>query len=213
MIYKEIEDIPRRVMILEYITQHDGCTKTQVIEYMKGRSALATTHSIIKSLTREGIIVSLPDKNNRQLHHLHINDKNKFNFLLKQSDQVHSTIENFTALVNEDQLMGNDKWRKNYGDLIHLGQLIFYTKIGRLAHTVNNQIKSSDDRDILYRRLAQILDVSNQLNQDLYPALVNHIDKQMKNMASGKLKTNQIQLKLTRDLMSTMMNIIREDTV
>ena len=88
-----------------------------------------------------------------------------------QSDQVYGAIKNFSALANEDQLMGNDKWRKNYQVCVHLGQLIFYTKIGRLAHTVNNQIKSSDDRDILYRRLVQILDFQKSIESKFIPLL------------------------------------------
>lgn len=64
--------------IYNYIEQHGGCTKTEVIKKMKGISALATTHKIIQQQIEEGKIVSKPDESNSQIHHLYVNDKDQF---------------------------------------------------------------------------------------------------------------------------------------
>lgn len=57
--------------ILQFVFKNPDCTKSDVIRHMKGRSAVTTTHAILKDMIREGKINVY--KKNLQTHLLNIN--------------------------------------------------------------------------------------------------------------------------------------------
>ena len=53
-----------------------------LIDYMVGKSALATTHKIIVQMVKEGKVIERKDEKNSQVHHLFINDKKSVQFVI-----------------------------------------------------------------------------------------------------------------------------------
>jgi hypothetical protein len=89
----------RKDEIIKFIIEHDGCTKTDVIEYMKSvkHSALQTTHKIIHELIRNQMVIVVPDKKNRQYHRLHIS--NNFAEIDRQISKIEKIINKMNAPI------------------------------------------------------------------------------------------------------------------
>jgi len=88
----EGEGISRHEMIYHFIAEHPGTTKTEVVKHMKGKSALATTHKIIKRLILEKKIICIPDESNSQIHHLYLDSKNSFNILQTKIRELERSV-------------------------------------------------------------------------------------------------------------------------
>jgi len=87
------EAADRREIIKKHIMEKDGCTKTQVIDYMNkiGKSATVTTHKVIQELISDGTVLLKPDKKNRRIHHLHID--NKFSKIHLQLEKIKQLMD------------------------------------------------------------------------------------------------------------------------
>lgn len=85
----------RRDLIRNYIIENDGCTKTEVINYMENKSPIhagvVTTHKIISSLVDSGTVISKPDPKNSQIHHLHINDN--YSIIYNELTKIQNTMD------------------------------------------------------------------------------------------------------------------------
>lgn len=164
-------------MIYEYVLNHKGTTKAEVIRYMDGRASLATTHKIIKEFVdNEKFFVKI-DLNNSQIHHLYINDANDFNrinkllsrleflggvlykTLLKLSELIGKRRDNDTnERPNKDNLDAPLSAR----DLIHLtADLGFFVDavkkmLDNLLVQTNNLIHSEKDSQMFYTRICKI---------------------------------------------------------
>ena len=136
----------RKDEIIKYITEHDGCTKTDVINYMKSvkHSALQTTHNIIHELIRNQMVIVIPDKKNRQYHHLHISN----NFA--EIDREISKIEKIIKKMNEP-IQAYFKHRKtlhNDVDVPSLSKLDEYTALSNDLDDPNKERKYTNNDDI-----------------------------------------------------------------
>jgi hypothetical protein len=65
---------------------------------------------------------------------------------------------------------------------MHLAQLTIYRRITVLVTSIEKNIKSNDDREVLYHKLPDVLKASNKLNEIIFPEVFNqalHILKQI----------------------------------
>jgi hypothetical protein len=98
---EEYPDMKREEKILQFIHENPGCTKTNVIDYMeKNGSSPMTTHKILKRLTKDDKkVISKPDIKNSRIHHLYINDKNRFNKIGIKLSELEKFIEHKNAYL------------------------------------------------------------------------------------------------------------------
>lgn len=182
----QIQDIERRKAIREYIIEHDGCTKTQVIDYMKGKSALATTHNIIKDMIKNGTVIVKPDKKNRQMHHLHINDN--FSILDREITKIKKIMDLMDEPIRRllkvrpsksdktlsEKLEDPNKKLTNFNDMynhfIYPYEESISLTIRILSVRISETILSEKDAQSLYTRL---MSLSNRLTRQIF-----YIDKE-----------------------------------
>lgn len=88
---------PRKEAILKYIKEHPGVLKAEVINYMKGTSATATTHKILHECIDDHLVIVTKDEKNSQMHHLFINDKNTFNRINQELADINALIDTIQA--------------------------------------------------------------------------------------------------------------------
>jgi hypothetical protein len=94
----------RRSFIIKYVIDHPNCTKADVIRYMKGRSAVRTTHGILIKLIKEGKIKV--QKKHIQTHLLTINDDNDFIKIYKQIDELYNFTNEASKYMHSKVALG-----------------------------------------------------------------------------------------------------------
>lgn len=101
----------RDEMILQFVMDNPDCTKTSVINYINPGSPVPT-HRAIKRLIEEKRLVSTKDKFNSSMHHLRINEKNKFNMIIQLLSRMHVMLEKINKQKSEKKK--THKWITNY---------------------------------------------------------------------------------------------------
>lgn len=172
-------DNKRRQIVKIYIQKNDNCTKTDVINYMRGHdrhgypvrpkspvhSSQKTTEKILKGLTcgRNPEVVSSPDPNNSSIHRLHLNDRNLYN----QIDQILSDIETKILRWNEpiDKLnkLGTNESQQDKDKALRLKEnyvYAYYDTIGVILRHLPTRIKSVNlskkDAEALYEKVMHL---------------------------------------------------------
>lgn len=171
---------------------------------MKGKSAVVTTHNIIQDLINDRIVIKVNDQKNRQTHNLYINYKNQFNCLKSDIDEVYRIVRNYIGTVraaSEQKLLKESQ----FGDLVHLTQLIIYTRISLLARAVLYNIKSASDRQTLYLRLLQVVAASSEPNKHIVPFLETGVNAIMNETGTLNARKGEERLILFRDSICAML--------
>jgi hypothetical protein len=186
MSLKEELNLRREELILSYIKKHPGCTQTQVIDSMKGRSSLVTTHKIIRNLLRNEQIVRRIDEKNSLIRHLFINEKNMFNKIRNQLSEIEPFIDIMNRhLVNRaiddnveiGQLRDKSDEKKEkmlLQSISHFNVLgsIYRRSVGRMLEDlfhVTTQAKLSDKDTMLFHN--KIVELKSRLD---FPAWTIH---------------------------------------
>ena len=179
----------RDAEIIKYIADNEGCTKTKVTYHMeRTREPVSASHEttshIIKTLEKEGKIIVLLDKSNRQKHLLYINPKNEFHLIIAKINEIKRCVEELNKIVsyrlNRKKVRRSkifDSLNKEYFELIHLAQLTTYIDMTSTANRIEKNIKSRDDQETLYLLLTRALNSSNKLNEMLTPEIQMHVRK------------------------------------
>jgi hypothetical protein len=168
-------DVNRTDEILQFVRDNPNCTKADVIRYMKGKSAVRTTHALLTNLINVEKKINV-HKVNIQTHLLTINEKNdfnKFHKLLSDIERLISRMEGqgFPTGITQDPdgvpivITGtstvfpdeNDtQFRKLSTALQGLQnsyRQAFFLIIQILYNKIYNSIHNQKDRAILFRKL------------------------------------------------------------
>lgn len=206
----------RRVMVLEYIRENAGCTKTQVIKHMKGKSALVTTHKIIKDLVSDKIVLSIPDEKNSQMHRLYVNNRNAFTFITQELNKLETTISQMNqaiSILSEVDVRSRDAWIVSYlNNQLHYTckQMIEFMLQGLLVLT-SKAIRSQVDSQFLYIRIAKLIVKLNpkylkELGGERYVSLLKELyglSPEAKSFAISK----GINVEISNNLVTQMLNL------
>jgi len=179
---------PERIkIILEFISDNEGTTGTT--EY-KVEKFMSQNHYCARDTTKRLIYNNLiPNKRvvdkkiGNSFHRLFVNRQNEFNKLIADMNKLEKALNNLNNTVVKRMSMIKSPKTHN---LIHLAQLTIYRRITSLVTLIEKNIKSYEDREVLYHKLPIILKASNKLNEIIFPEVFNqalHILKQ-----SGKKK-------------------------
>ena len=197
----------RRDAIISYISDNDGCTQTQVTEYMSNRSSVVTTHKIIHQLIDKQSIIVEPDKANRQTHHLHINDKlalidREINIIKKIMDSMDEPIRKFlknrdsepseetlTEKLNKPRPPTNNKDFYNHVIFPYEDAVTIMLRI--LFKRINQTILSEKEADKLRRRIVVLL---NRLTTQIF-----NITKESEYLDFGILALKTFELSTTKN--------------
>lgn len=148
--------------VREYISQNEGTTEYRIAKFMVENNICAreTTHNVIyNDLIPAGKVVDR--KKGNSFHKLYINNKNEFNKIVCNMDRLFEAIKRVNSFVDADLVKKNRLLR----GMIELAQRVFYNAIASLACSIDANIKSTDDREILYISLVNILVASSGLNR------------------------------------------------
>jgi hypothetical protein len=133
----------RRMMIIRYIMDHPNCTKADVIRYMKGRSAVRTTHAILMSLKDEGKINQY--EKHTQTHLLTVNEDNDFIKLYKRMEELYEFTNEARKYIHPMSLRrfykyyktkpplkyeGIDGFENSFRQLFNIITQVLYYRIG-----------------------------------------------------------------------------------
>lgn len=138
MYLQEYRHQKNKERIIDYINSHERVTKQDIIDYMKSgvpkdRTSRVTTLNLIKELEAAGRIKVLnkDDWRQGQSQYLVINDKNQFDWITEQ-------IENIETMFTKDH---PEEYRKGLDYLLH--------NLSR----VHKYIKNENDRFILNEKI------------------------------------------------------------
>lgn len=153
----------RQSEILQFVSKNPNCTKAEVIRYMKGRSAVTTTHAILKDLIREGAINVY--KKNLQTHLLTINRENEFIWINNALADIYDFIERCERIRNKLQVFKNQnlpevRLKKAISKNTEFQYFLFLQKfippidsmLHRLLHRTILNIESEKDAQLLNRK-------------------------------------------------------------
>jgi hypothetical protein len=152
--------VDRSEEILEYISRNQGTTEHMVAVYMAENNICAreTTHNVIyNSLIPLGKVKDR--KKGNSFHKLYINNENEFIKLLNEIERL------FEAVLKVKSFARNDLIKKDrvYRGIVELAHRLLYKRITHFAWKIRSDIESSDDREILYSNLVNILEESSEL--------------------------------------------------
>jgi hypothetical protein len=133
----------RRQIIINFIREHDGCTKTQVVEYMDGTAkgerspihgAMMTTRGDLDELINgeHKLVIMKKDPKNSQIHYLYLDTKTVFYKITEEITGIESMLRHHPEQEAQDNLLNlllirlarADKYIKNEGDKQTLNQKI-----------------------------------------------------------------------------------------
>ena len=178
----------RQAEILQFVSKNPNCTKADVIRHMIGRSAVTTTHAILKDIIRDGKINVY--KKNLQTHLLTINEDNEFNRVNKEFSEIETCIDTIDEKIDKiNRLPEFKKWQKNKEDArwLHIQRddfektflIEFYMTIYGYLVRINNRIKSEKDSAILYNKIIKlIVKMTNRSSKTLSWDLLKGTDKE-----------------------------------
>jgi hypothetical protein len=189
VVEKEPDYESRQHDILQFVSKNPNCTKAAVIEHMLGRSAVTTTHAILKDMIQDGKNGKLNVyKKNLQTHLLTINEDNEFNkiynflalievLISKMRDNVaiiHAKMLTERSAIAESRAAAYSRPSRGrsfreFTEIEKLESLLIdsyeYAIDGilhRLLYIVSQKIHDEKDSRILY---IKILDVLNKLTR------------------------------------------------
>ena len=88
--------------VYQFIKEHENFNKRQVENGLKKYSRLTVRNAIDDLISNDGKVTYRKDKP-RGFYHLYVNDKNEFNILLEEIDQLHELLghANYASPQNE----------------------------------------------------------------------------------------------------------------
>ena len=116
-----------------------------------------TRHVIYKSLIPLGKVIDR--KKGNSFHKLYINNENEFIKLLNEIEHLFEAIERVNSFARTDLI----KKDRVYRGIVELAQRLLYKRITHLAWKISSNIELSDDREILYSNLVNVLEESSEL--------------------------------------------------
>jgi hypothetical protein len=181
----------RQHEILEFVSKNANCTKADVIRYMKGRSALTTTHAILKDLIKEGAINV--HKKNLQTHLLTINRESEFIWINNALADINDFIDRCEKITKKLQVFTNEnlpqlRAKKAISKNAEFQYVLFLQKfippvdamLYRLLHRSIYNIKSEKDAQLLNRRITDTMHklMEMPLRADSRPDLEDRLNVQ-----------------------------------
>lgn len=226
------KDQSKREIAEEYIKNHYDCTKTEYINYMRGHDrhgypvkekspkhlSQKPAEKLLKDLTsgRKPIIISFPDENNSQIHHLRVNDKNLYN----QIDQTLSDIETKILRWNEPidkinklAIKDEEKARRIKQNYVYA----YYNTIGMMLRHFPNRIRSikfsKKEAQVLNEKVMQLnKEFSDQILgiegfEEAVKLVRDHISATRDNLIIPNFKNeahDYVKVEMLNDLMKTL---------
>jgi ribosomal protein L28 len=159
MILKHVEEREpdyesRQNEILRFVRHNPNCTKADVIRHMLGRSALTTTHAILKDMIRDRKLNVY--KKNLQTHLLTVNEKNEFNKIYISLSEIKSITDNLKHMVSTYKQDLNLTENYNEQFVIPLAALL-NRFLQRLLVKTNDSIQSDKDLKILHKKITELM--------------------------------------------------------
>jgi hypothetical protein len=164
--------------ILKYILNNQGTTEYMVAKYMAKNNICArqTTNNIIyNSLIPSEKVIDR--KKGNSFHRLYINNENEFIKLQDEIDRLFGSIDRINSFIHADLFKKN----RLYRGLVELSQRVISNRIGQLAWKISVDIESSDERELLYSNLVNVLQVSSGLNEKTSHHFYEELDEIGKN--------------------------------
>jgi hypothetical protein len=186
-------------LIEDYVRRHKGySTKNEVIDYMnskqvpeKYRITRKTALKTIDELASDRIKIKKGERKG-QSHYLSINDDSEFYRIKQQLGQLKKLLNDLPDTVAENLAMikssggkTSSPIDKDFLNLTHMAQLTIYGVITDLVASIEKNIVSTDDRDLLYRFLREDLTTADKLNKVMFPEVyrqATHILEEMKRL-------------------------------
>jgi hypothetical protein len=187
----------RREKILEFVKLNPKTTKSKVIEYMKKKkiASLVPTQGLLIGLIKGGKIKLLKDSPSSRNHYLIINDDNDYTQINKTLGGLEKAV-NHLAEADLQQLITFRKTKnskfldQNFPALVQLIQYIVSLAITNIATSIEEKIKSDDDREFLFRKLVSVLISYKKLNNIIFPEIMSQITKMLEQLKDSKLVEN-----------------------
>jgi len=188
--------------ILEYITEQQKQVnpkdiKADVMQYCERESICSqpVAHSVIIDLVNKHKLKLVKDKPNSQTHHLVINNEDEFTKINIEIDKLYSLANNLTEFVakkanfmafirsrQNERAHGGTKYDTDFRNLVHLTQLQLYSRTSAISSKIHHDIKFTEDREVLYLRLVQVLTASDKLNQVIAPDVLRGLEQTLNKM-------------------------------
>ena len=143
---------------------HPNCTKADVIRYMKGRSAVRTTHAILMSLIKEGKI-KMQEKH-IQTHLLTVNNDNDFIKLYTHIDELYKFTNESRKYIHRSNYQfyktkpplkyeGIDGFENSFRQLFYIMTQVLYDRIamtsrGQETHTADWRLLDNEIKFVFY---------------------------------------------------------------
>lgn len=105
---------PKEKFLLDFIRDHQGLSKQQIIDSPEIKSKIGTRNPVFRYLTRleeYGLILTIPDELNSQLHHVYVNYENRIMMAINDIEEfersyfllLRSAIKRYFKILKEDQ--------------------------------------------------------------------------------------------------------------
>jgi hypothetical protein len=166
-----------REKVFDFIRNNPNCNKNQVVKGVPEYSRLTILQAIEELMDIEETdkrVKYIRDKP-KGFYKLFINDENKFNQISERFTLLKKSISVISKVVSAHRLNVNTKKTRTLRVMQTLTELIEhsgYLIISYLAISIQQNIKSSNDREFLYRELVSVLIAFQKLNKILVPQLV-----------------------------------------
>ena len=191
MVGKEILD-----GVYEFIKNNPNCNQSDIVRGMEDVCTRLPVLDAIRELTshKDGQEPKVKFSRNtlKGFYHYYVNDKNEFNYIIDYIDKVGTLVDKFGKLILKSRGYAIKEkttleWFERYFPyMTNFGQLIIYRSVTGVANTINEYIKSANDRETLYLKLVQVLTASDKINKVISPAVTNNLRQMIKELDDSK---------------------------
>jgi hypothetical protein len=188
---KEPDYQSRVEQILRFVDENPNCTKADVIRHMLGRSAVTTTHAILKDMIQEGKLNIY--KKNLQTHLLTINEKNEFIKIFSWLLEIEKFMGTIYVVTMSEFEKGMPTRRIKVKDAFGLitdfqmpYQVTLRTMLTVLTIRIKNKIHSDKDQYVLFAKIIKLITSVNPYYQNQENEVLNDMINEMKKLRPNK---------------------------
>src|SRR4030095_147448 len=181
--------------LIESFVQSNGkVSKNDIADYINGkqvpleyRLSRKSAYKIIEEMSKDRLKILKP-KRQSQTHYVSINDKSQFHSITQELADLKKLLSSLNDNVPKNLATIkriNDKTTSidnHFRNVVQVAQNVIFSVVTDLVSSIEKDIVSGDDKQVLYLSLWEVLKTGNKLNRIMFPEVFSqttHLPSEM----------------------------------
>jgi hypothetical protein len=181
-------------LIESFVKSKGKVSKNDIVDYINSKQvplehqlSKKTAYKIIEEMGIDRLKILKP-KRQGQTHYVSINDKSQFHGITQELADLKKLLSNLNDNVPKKLATMkriNDKTTSidnHFRSLVQMAQNVIFSVVTDLVSSIEKNIVSSDDKQVLYLSLWEVLKTGNKLNGIMFPeafSQITHLSAEM----------------------------------